>query len=119
LLRVDEGGGSQERPAAGARPARPESARSPGLRESQRDEIPNGLARLYLNLGRKDGAQESEIRTLLREHAGVSEVAEIDIMNTHTYLNVAATDADRICASLTGRQLGDRDLVCERARPRR
>jgi len=116
LFRVEEVGGSEERPAGGARP---ETTRSPGLRESQRDELPNGLARLYLNLGRKDGAQESEIRSLLREHAGVSEVAEIDIMNTHTYLNVAATDADRICGSLTGRQLGDRDLVCERARPRR
>ena len=116
LLRGDVVGASQERPAGGARP---ETTRSPVLRESQRDELPNGLARLYLNLGRKDGAQESEIRSLLREHAGVSEVAEIDIMNTHTYLNVAATDADRICGSLTGRQLGDRDLVCERARPRR
>jgi hypothetical protein len=40
-------------------------------------------------------------------------------MNTHTYLNVPVADADRICAALTGKQLGERDLVCERARPRR
>ena len=81
--------------------------------------LPAGLARLYLNLGRKDGASEAAIRSLLHEHASVSDVPEIDVMNTHTYLNVAGADADRICASLTGRQNGDRALVCERARPRR
>ena len=53
------------------------------------------------------------------EHAAISEVPEIDIMNTHTYLNVSGADADRICASLTGKQMGDRALICERARPRR
>jgi hypothetical protein len=81
--------------------------------------VPEGAARLYLNLGRKDGASESEIRRLLQEHAGVSDVLEIDVMNTHTYLNVAGADADRICASLSGKQVGERDLLCERARPRR
>jgi hypothetical protein len=40
-------------------------------------------------------------------------------MNTHTYLNVPTDTADRLCAALTGKQLGDRDLLCERARPRR
>ena len=78
-----------------------------------------GIARLYLNLGRKDGAQDVEIRELLRAHAGVTAVEEIDVMNTHTYLNVAAGDADSICGALNGKQIGDRELVCERARPRR
>jgi hypothetical protein len=82
-------------------------------------ETPEGMARLYLNLGRKDGASDSEIRNLLRAHTGVSEVPEIDVMNTHTYLNVASTEADRICAALTGKQVGERELLCERARPRR
>ena len=40
-------------------------------------------------------------------------------MNTHTSLNVSGDDADRICTALTGQHVGDRDLVCERARPRR
>ena len=64
--------------------------------------VPNGMARLYLNLGRKDGVSQLEIRGLLREHAGIDTVPEIDVMNTHTYLNVDTVDADRICASLTG-----------------
>jgi ATP-dependent RNA helicase DeaD len=81
--------------------------------------LPEGIARLYLNVGRKDGAGDAEIKNLLRAHAAVSDAPEIDVMNTHTYLNVPSADADRICASLTGKQMGDRDLVCERARPRR
>ena len=81
--------------------------------------VPDGMARLYLNLGRKDGASQVEIRGLLREHAGIDDVHEIDVMSTHTYLNVDRTDADRICASLTGKRMGERDLVCESARPRR
>ena len=82
-------------------------------------DAPDGTARLYLNLGRKDGAGIDQIRGVLRDFASVEDVPSIDVMNTHTYLNVAIADADRICAALTGKQLGDRDLVCERARPRR
>lgn len=91
----------------------------PSVTAAQRDEAPEGTARLYLNLGRKDGAELEQIRSVLRDFAGVDNVPSIDVMNTHTYLNVATEDADRICAALTGKQLGDRDLVCERARPRR
>jgi ATP-dependent RNA helicase DeaD len=76
-------------------------------------------ARLYLNLGRKDGASERDIVDLLSAHAGVSEVAGLDLMNTHTYLDVRPEDADRICAALTGKELAGRELVCEPAKPRR
>ena len=40
-------------------------------------------------------------------------------MNTHTYLNVAPADAERIATALTGKELGGRQLVCEAAKPRR
>jgi superfamily II DNA/RNA helicase len=76
-------------------------------------------ARLYLNLGRKDGAGEREIQELLSSHAGVDAVLGMDVMNTHTYINVAVDDADRICLALTGKELGARELLCERAKPRR
>jgi ATP-dependent RNA helicase DeaD len=81
--------------------------------------VPDGMVRLYLNLGRKDGAADAQIRDLLRERASFEGTAQLEIMNTHTYLNVPAADADNICAAITGKQIGDRDLVCERARPRR
>ena len=81
--------------------------------------LPEGMARLYLNLGRKDGAGDAQVRDLLREHASFEGPLQIEIMNTHTYLNVPTDAADRLCSALTGKQLGDRDLLCERARPRR
>jgi len=77
------------------------------------------VARLYLNLGRKDGASDRDIRELLTAHAGEASVADIEVMNTHTYLNVAPTDAERIATALTGKELGGRQLVCEAAKPRR
>ena len=40
-------------------------------------------------------------------------------MNTHTYLNVAPGDAERVIAALTGKELGGRQLICEPAKPRR
>jgi hypothetical protein len=77
------------------------------------------VARLYLNVGRKDGAGEREIADLLSAHSGVDVVLGMDVMNTHTYLNVPSKDAEHICATLTGKELAGRDLVCEPAKPRR
>jgi hypothetical protein len=40
-------------------------------------------------------------------------------MNTHTYLNVAPADAEKIVGALTGKEMSGRQLVCEQAKPRR
>jgi ATP-dependent RNA helicase DeaD len=77
------------------------------------------FARLYLNLGRKDGASDAQILDLMATHVGPVTLDGMDIMNTHTYLNVPPAEADRICAALTGKQVAGRDIVCERAKPRR
>ena len=53
------------------------------------------MTRLYLNLGRKDGAAERDVRDLITAHAGEASVQEVEVMNTHTYLNVAPGDAER------------------------
>jgi len=93
---------------------------SPGIGEGDRGEAPRtDVARLYLNLGRKDGASEKEIRDLLATHAGSPSVVDVDVMNTHTYLNVAPADAERIIGALSGKEVGGRQLVCETAKPRR
>jgi ATP-dependent RNA helicase DeaD len=83
------------------------------------DELPPGTARLYLNLGRKDGASERDVADLISAHASLSSPPELDIMNTHTYINVPSEDAARVCEALTGKELGGRALVCEPAKPRR
>jgi hypothetical protein len=72
-----------------------------------------------LNLGRKDGADAAEVVALLGG-AGVSVAAgQVDLMNTHSYINIQAEDADRLCAAINGQDRNGRKLVCEAARPRR
>jgi hypothetical protein len=112
--------GGADAPPASEPSETPFETTSPGIGEAGRDDAPNGdVARLYLNLGRKDGASEKEIRDLLTTYAGSPDVKDIDVMNTHTYLNVAPADAERIITSVTGKELGGRQLVCETAKPRR
>ena len=77
------------------------------------------VARLYLNLGRKDGASEPDVMALLSAHVTLTTPPELDIMNTHTYINVPSDDAGRVCDALTGKELAGRPLVCEPAKPRR
>ncbi|HVZ75485.1 MAG TPA: DEAD/DEAH box helicase [Polyangia bacterium] len=102
------------------RPARPPRERAERPRgESRGEDVPPGQTRLYLNLGRKDGASERDIGDLLTAHAELTAPPTLDIMNTHTYVNVPSEDADRVCAALTGKELGGRALVCEPAKPRR
>ncbi|HXJ20360.1 MAG TPA: DEAD/DEAH box helicase [Polyangia bacterium] len=99
----------------GPLPGSPESAPP----ESAPPESNENVARLYLNLGRKDGASERDIRDLITSHAGEVGISAVDVMNTHTYLNVAPADSDRVVAALAGREMGGRQIVCEPAKPRR
>ena len=124
-----EGAGGQP-PVAREPGPEPFEATSPGIgtgadRGSERPRDPSSdapagdVARLYLNLGRKDGASEKEIRDLLSNYAGSPQVMDIDVMNTHTYLNVAPADAERIIGAVTGKEMAGRQLICETAKPRR
>ncbi|HEV3031586.1 MAG TPA: DEAD/DEAH box helicase, partial [Polyangia bacterium] len=83
------------------------------------EELLPGTARLYLNLGRKDGASERDVLDLLSAHVTLGSPPELDIMNTHTYINVRAEDAVGVCDALTGKELAGRALLCEPAKPRR
>jgi ATP-dependent RNA helicase DeaD len=76
-----------------------------------------GQARLYLNLGRKDGASDADVAALLAAQGLTVPPPDIEVMNTHTYVNVAAADAERLCAALSGKEHGARTLLCEPARP--
>jgi ATP-dependent RNA helicase DeaD len=76
-------------------------------------------ARLFLNLGRKDDASSDEVLALFAELGVTVSPADIDVMNTHSYVNVPASEADRLCERLSGRDRNGRPLLCERARPRR
>jgi ATP-dependent RNA helicase DeaD len=113
-------GGSSER-AAG--PAGDAPARAPRTQTVEAVSLSTGPAegeaRLFLNLGRKDEASSDEVSALFADLGVNVTPADIDLMNTHAYVNVPAVEADRLCAGLSGRDRNGRPLLCERARPRR
>jgi ATP-dependent RNA helicase DeaD len=76
-----------------------------------------GQVRLYVNLGRKDNATPEGIAELLSS-SGVAVPAEhVELMNTHSYVNVAEEAAATLCAAMNGRTHGGRTVLCEPARP--
>jgi ATP-dependent RNA helicase DeaD len=118
--KLGDGGAAQPPAAAASLTPAPFESTAPGIGDGgHSDEPRTDVARLYLNLGRKDGASEKEIRDLLSTYADNSTVVDVDVMNTHTYLNVAPADADRIITAVTGKEMGGRQLICETAKPRR
>jgi ATP-dependent RNA helicase DeaD len=76
-------------------------------------------ARLFLNLGRKDDATPEEVAALFSELGVSIPPGDIEVMNTHSYINVPPADAERLCTALSGRERQGRRLSCEPARPRR
>jgi len=79
----------------------------------------DGSVRLYVNLGRKDGVTPEAVAEQLAA-AGVSlPSSDVELMNTHCYINVSAEVAETLCQKLNGRLYNGRAIVCERARPPR
>jgi DbpA RNA binding domain len=79
----------------------------------------SGFVRLYVNLGRKDGVTPELVAELLSASGGNVPVSDVELMNTHSYVNVAPAAADALCASMNGRAHNGRAVVCETARPPR
>ncbi len=111
-----------EAPRAPKRTVRPDHEGEPRERKPRErrprtgiPEVPAGQARLYLNLGRRDGIEEDQVRALLAEHR--VEPRTLDVMSSHSYLNVDEDAADRVMSELSTARYGERELRCERARP--
>jgi len=80
-------------------------------------QIASGQVRLYVNLGRKDGATAELVAEILSSGGAVVPVADVELMNTHCYVNVAKETAEVLCAGVQGRSHNGRAVVCEPARP--
>jgi hypothetical protein len=73
--------------------------------------------RLYVNLGRKDGASAEMVAEMLSS-SGVPVVpGEVELMNTHSYVNVPSQASEPLCTAMSGRTHNGRSVVCEPARP--
>ncbi|MBN2575775.1 MAG: DEAD/DEAH box helicase [Deltaproteobacteria bacterium] len=78
-----------------------------------------GAVRLYVNLGRKDGATAEIVAEMLSASGAQVPAADVELMNTHSYVNVDKESADALCAGMNGRVHNGRSVVCEPARPPR
>jgi len=78
---------------------------------------PAGQTRLYVNLGRKDNATPEGIAELLSSSGVAVPVEHVELMNTHSYVNVAADAAEKLCTAMNGRTHSGRAVLCEPARP--
>jgi ATP-dependent RNA helicase DeaD len=86
-----------------------------------REEVQEGFANLFLNVGRRDGLRPSDIHRMLLETVGLaeSEVGHIRVRDRITFVGVKQEHADRTISALVGQTVGDRTVNAERARPPR
>jgi ATP-dependent RNA helicase DeaD len=75
--------------------------------------------RLYVNLGRKDGVTPEIVAEQLASAGIALPPSDIELMNTHSYLNVSREVADTLCGKMHGQLYNGRAIVCEPARPPR
>ncbi len=80
-------------------------------------QVASGQVRLYVNLGRKDGATAELVAEMLSSGGAVVPAEDVELMNTHSYVNVARETAESLCAGMSGRSHNGRAVVCEPARP--
>jgi hypothetical protein len=77
----------------------------------------SGQTRLYVNLGRKDGATADLVSEMLSSSGVTVPATDVELMNTHSYVNVARDAAEALCTAMNGKSHNNRAVVCEPARP--
>lgn len=62
------------------------------------------MQRLFVNLGEKDGVRAAEIVTAITTEAGIpgSQVGKVEVRDTHSIVEVAASVAELVAGKLTG-----------------
>jgi hypothetical protein len=72
---------------------------------------------LYVNIGRKDGATADLVSEMLSSGGATVPAGDIELMNTHCYVNVPRDAAEALCTAMNGKSHNGRAIVCETARP--
>jgi ATP-dependent RNA helicase DeaD len=77
-----------------------------------------GMATLYLGVGRRDNVRPGEIARFLREQAALEreEIGRIRIRDKHTFVGVPTEKIAAVAAALNGQTFFDRALLAEPAR---
>ena len=84
------------------------------------DASDEAFARLYVNVGRRDGAKPDDIQRLLTDGAGIerADTGPIQVRDRATFVNVRREMLAKAIEALSGRVIGGRTIVAEAARER-
>ena len=107
--------------APGNLPDRGEGGGERGDRATRRiREVPAeepGWVRLYVNVGRREGLEDATFEALLGGSISPTPpVQRVKVLGTHTYVSVPEANADDVARALTGKKVGDREVIAERAK---
>ena len=82
-------------------------------RQKRMNKAQPGYARLFINLGKRDGFYPGELmQTLNRYVGGRQEVGHIDLLDTISYFEVPQKDALKVTTQLTGIRFRGRQVRC-------
>ena len=82
-------------------------------RQKRSNKPEKGYARLFINLGKRDGFYPGELmQTLNRYVGGRQQVGHIDLLDTISYFEVPEKDARKVMSQLTGIRYKGRTVRC-------
>ncbi len=94
-------------------PAKDKEKKPQSDREKRTNKAQKGFARLFINLGKKDGFFPGVLmQTLNRYVGGRQEVGHIDLLDTISYFEVPEKDARKVMTQLTGIRYKGRTVRC-------
>jgi len=103
-------------PSAVASPSRERSAERGAERPGQT------IKRLFVNIGARDGARPADLLGAFANEGGIesSDVGRIDIRDSHSIVEVSASEADRVIERVTGTPIRGRRAIVrlDEERPR-
>jgi ATP-dependent RNA helicase DeaD len=94
---------------------------APAPKEDARPEPEEpGFSRIFLNVGRRDGARAQDLQQVLTDVAGIArhDTGRIRVRDRVTFVSVRDADLTKAIAALGGRIIGGRTVVAEPAKAR-
>jgi hypothetical protein len=77
--------------------------------------IPEGMARIFCNLGRRDGLSAATIKDTISELAGLlpDDLADVSLLARHSFLTVNEEYAEDLIEAVNGERYGSRSIRVE------
>jgi ATP-dependent RNA helicase DeaD len=95
------------------------AAAAPPRAANEEGERRPAKSRVFLTLGQKDGADEAKVRAAVAALAPGLEVLEVDLRQSHSFLEVKPEVLDSAVAALNGKEFEGKALAAEKAKRRR